>query len=186
MSFRISPMSRSPNWFTTLPMSPDLPTAFFTWLNPCATMSLPPTIPATELVTLPRTLYVVLTAFLPVANVLAKLSTVSSRGYTMGTDSIHRQCWTLGGNMAILGKMPWYVGPASTRFCVRSDRKSTPTTTTAGPRYLTKCQPWPVTVKRSRSWLTFRSTSSVVWCWKSRYMSTATRPMFLNICEFCM
>jgi len=73
-------MSISPNWFSTLPISPDLPTAFLTSLKPCCTTSLPPTTPATELVTLPRMLYVVLTAFLPVANVLASVSTVSSRG----------------------------------------------------------------------------------------------------------
>ena len=88
-------------------MSPDLPTAFLTSLNPCATISLPPTTPATELVTLPRILYVVLTAFLPVAKVLVSVSTVSSRGYTTGTESIQMQCCTLGGSVATLGKRPW-------------------------------------------------------------------------------
>ena len=28
--------------------------------------------------------------------------------------------------------------------------------------------------------------SRVVWCWKSRYQCTATRPMFLNMDENCM
>lgn len=73
-----------------------------------------------------------------------------------------------------------------TRFCVLSDRQSGPTTTTAGPRYLTKCQPAPVMVKRSWSELTLRSISTVVWCWKRRYISMATRPMFLNTAEDCM
>ena len=61
-------------------MRPALPTAFFTSRKLCWTISFPPTTPATELVTLPRMLYVVLTAFLPVANVLASVSTASSRG----------------------------------------------------------------------------------------------------------
>lgn len=87
-------------------MRPDFPTAFFTWVKPCATTSLPPTTPATELVTLPSRLYDVLTTFLPVATAPAKLSTASRRGYTRGTDTIHMQCCTLGGNVATLGKMP--------------------------------------------------------------------------------
>lgn len=73
-----------------------------------------------------------------------------------------------------------------TRLWFLSDLQSGPTTTTAGPRYLTKCQPWPVMVKRSVSLLTFRRISTVVWCWKSKYISTAMRPTFLNIWDPCM
>lgn len=185
-SFSSSARSNSPNWFSTLPIRPDLPTAFFTVVKPCATTSLPPTTPATELVTLPSRLYVVLTAFLPVANVLASVSMASRRGYTTGTDTIQMQCCTLGGSSATLGKMPWYVGPASTRLCVRSDRQSGPTTTTAGPRYLTKCQPAPVMVNRSRSDEMLRSISTVVWCWNSRYISMAMRPMLRKMADCCM
>lgn len=186
MSFSTSARSSSPNWLRTLPMRPPLPTAFFTCVKPEATTSLPPTMPATELVTLPSTLYPVLTTFLPVVTAEAKLSTASRRGYTSGTETIQMQCCTLGGSVATLGKMPWYVGPAMTRLCVLSDRQSGPTTATAGPRNLTKCQPCPVMVNMSRSLLTLRKMSTVVWCWKSRYISTATLPIFLNICDCCM
>lgn len=79
-SLSSSASSKSPNWFNTLPISPVLPTAFFTCVNPWDTTSLPPMIPATDEVALPRRLYVELTAFLPVANVFASVSTVSRRG----------------------------------------------------------------------------------------------------------
>lgn len=88
--------------------------------------------------------------------------------------------------MATLGNIPWYVGPAMTRFWFLSDRRSGPTTTTDGPRYLTKCHPVPVIVKRSRSWLTLRRISIVVWCWNNRYISMAIRPMFLNMADCCI
>jgi len=103
-----------------------------------------------------------------------------------GTEIIQMQCCTLGGSVATLGKMPWYVGPAMTRVCVRSERQSGPMTTTAGPRNLTKCHPDPVMVNRSMSELTLRRISTVVWCWKSRYMSMAMRPMPLKTADDCM
>lgn len=99
-------MSSSPNWLRTLPIKPPLPTAFLTWENPMATASFPPMTPATELVTLPKMLYVVLTAFFPAATVLARLSTASSLGYSTGTDTIHTTCCTLGGSIATLGNIP--------------------------------------------------------------------------------
>jgi hypothetical protein len=43
----------------------------------------------------------------------------------------------------ILRNVPWYVGPAITWCGFLSERQSGPTTTTPGPRYLTKCQPPP-------------------------------------------
>ncbi len=181
-----SVMPISPKLLSTLDIRPDLPTAFFIDANPCCTTSFPPTTPATELVTLPSRLYVVLTAFLPVCSVFASVSTVSMRGYTTGTEIIQIQCCTLGGSSATLGNRPWYVGPASTRACVRSDRQSGPTTTIAGPRYLTKCQPAPVIVNRSWSVCTLRRISIVVWCWNSKYISMAMRPMFLKMDVCCM
>lgn len=78
------------------------------------------------------------------------------------------------------------MGPAMTRAWVRSDRQSGPTTAMAGPRYLTKCHPVPVTVNMSRSVRKFRMISVVVWCWNKRYISVATRPMFLKMAEDCI
>src|SRR5437762_14187288 len=103
-----------------------------------------------------------------------------------GTEIMRMQCWMLCGSIAILGKRPWYVGPAMTWCGFRSLRQSGPTTTTAGPRNLTKCHPVPVMVNRSLSSETPRRISSVVWCWNSRYISIPIRPMFLNMLLNCM
>jgi hypothetical protein len=176
----------SPNGLRTLLISPDFPTAFLTALKPSPTAPLAPTIPATPPATLPSILKPPVTAFLPVATVLARCSILSNLGYTTGTGINQRQCCTLGGRTATLGNKPWYVGPAMTWCGLRSDLQSGPTTTTDGPRYLMKCHPVPVTVKISMSSETLRRMSRLVWCWKSRYISMPIRPMFLNILLNCM
>ena len=70
----------SPNGLNIPPISPDLPTALFTESKPEPTNSLAPTTPATELVTLPSTLYAPVTARFPVATVWTMCSAVSRRG----------------------------------------------------------------------------------------------------------
>ena len=73
-------MSMSPKGERIPPIKPDLPTAFFTVSKPEPTTPLAPTTPATDDVTLPRRLYVPVTAFLPVATVWAICSAASSLG----------------------------------------------------------------------------------------------------------
>ena len=73
-------MSMSPKGLRIPPMRPDFPTAFFTLSKPDPTTALAPTTPATELVTLPRTLYAPVTAFFPVATVWAICSAASNLG----------------------------------------------------------------------------------------------------------